>query len=301
MELILTHHIGGHHFCGTILTVACTGRYPATCPVEPGLSSKHGKSTLRDYLDYFLHNLISIDVYIVVKFFIMKNFKNSGYVHKMFDDLAADYDMMNNIISFGRHKTVKKTVINNVPVKTGDNILDVCTGTGDFPLFVSKKFGDSVKITAVDFSDKMLEIAKTRNKNNNNVEFINADALNLPFADETFDVAFISFGLRNLEDLRRGIVELKRVVKKGGYVVNLDMGKPKGFIGCIFRLYFFGIVPLLGKLFHGSSEPYVYLPESCESFPSQEELAGIFHELGFSDVKNYNFAFGALAQQVAKV
>ena len=232
---------------------------------------------------------------------ILNNKSKSEYVHEMFDKLAVDYDLMNNIISFGRHKFVKKQVIKNVPISDGMHILDVCTGTGDIPLFIAKKFGNSVKITGVDFSEKMLEIARKRNDRYNKTEFINADALNLPFEDNSFDAVFISFGLRNLADLRKGIMELQRVTKKGGYVVNLDMGKPKGILGYIFRLYFFGLVPLLGKLFHGSAEPYSYLPESCESFPNQEELVRIFYELGFNEVKNYNFAFGALAQQIARV
>lgn len=230
----------------------------------------------------------------------LKNKPMSEYVHKMFDDLAGDYDLMNNIISFGRHKIIKKSVINNVPIAGGMKILDVCTGTGDFPLLISERFGTSVEITAVDFSDNMLEIARKRCTGFDNINFLNADALNLPFENETFDAVFISFGLRNLEDLRKGISELERVTKKGGCVINLDIGKPKGLLGCVFRLYFFYIVPLLGKIFHGKSEPYVYLPLSSENFPAQEEIVIIFYELGFCDVKNYDFAFGALAQQVAR-
>jgi len=239
----------------------------------------------------------------------MKQFKNNfinnkvsvEYIHEMFDKLAADYDLMNNLISFGRHKSVKKQVIKNVPLKAGMEILDVCTGTGDIPIFIAKKFGDSVKITGVDFSEKMLEIALKRTGKYKNIKLVTADALNLPFEDNYFDAVFISFGLRNLVDLKKGLLELKRVTKKGGYVINLDMGKPKGFFNYLFRIYFFKFIPLLGKLFHGSSEPYSYLPQSCESFPDQEELVKIFYELGFDEVKNYNFAFGALAQQIAKI
>lgn len=233
----------------------------------------------------------------------MKNINKpkSEYVHEMFDEISSNYDLMNNIISLGMHKSVKKQVIKNAPLKPGMKILDVCTGTGDLPMFIAEKLGNSVKIIGVDFSEKMLAIAKRRNAEYKNIEFITADALNLPFEDDAFDAVFISFGLRNLSDLRKGILELKRVTKKGGCVINLDMGKPKGILGYIFRLYFFGLVPLLGKLINGNSEPYEYLPQSCESFPEQEELVKILYEEGFSKVKNYNFAFGALAQQIATV
>ncbi len=238
----------------------------------------------------------------------MKNFKDifnnkpkNEYVHEMFDSLAVDYDLMNNIISLGQNKPVKKQVIKNVSLSSGMKILDVCTGTGDFPIFITQKLGESIEIIGVDFSEKMLEIARKKNQKYKNIEFINVDALNLPFNDSTFDAVFIGYGLRNLSDLKKGILEFKRVTKKGGYLVNLDMGKPKGLVGYMFKLYFFNIVPLLGKFIHGSSKPYVYLPESCEDFPDQNKLVEIFYELGFSEVKNYNFAFGALAQQVAKV
>lgn len=232
---------------------------------------------------------------------IFQNTSKAEYVHDMFDELSSDYDLMNNIISFGQHKFIKKQTIKNVPIKSGMKILDVCTGTGDIAIFTAEKFGDSVEITGVDFSEKMLEIAKNRAKNYKNIKFVSADALNLPFEDNFFDVVFISFGLRNLSDLKKGLIELKRVTKPDGYVVNLDVGKPKGIIGYLFRLYFFGLVPFLGKLIHGSFEPYIYLPQSSESFPAQEELVRIFYKFGFKDVKNYNFVFGSIAQQVARV
>ncbi|OGI00566.1 MAG: hypothetical protein A2Y25_07670 [Candidatus Melainabacteria bacterium GWF2_37_15] len=211
-------------------------------------------------------------------------------IREMFDSIADKYDFLNNLISLGLHKNIKKCAIKHVPLKQGAKVLDLCTGTGDIVILLSEK---NVEITAVDFSPNMLEIAKKRAKNRKNISFMQADVLNLPFNDETFDAVFISFGLRNLTDLNKGILEMKRVVKTGGYVVNLDTGKPKGLFAPIFRFYFFKIVPLLGKA-------YKYLPESTQNFPSQEELVKIFLELGFKEVKNYNYAFGAIAQQVAK-
>lgn len=222
------------------------------------------------------------------------------FVHKMFDILAGDYDRMNNIISFGRHNFIKEQVIKNVPLSPDSKVLDICTGTGDIAILAAKRLNKSGKVIALDFSKNMLELAKKKSKGIENIEFIEADALNLPFPDETFDVVFISFGLRNLVDLRKGLIEMKRVTKKGGYITSLDLGKPKGGVNGIFKLYFSIIVPILGIFFH-KSNIYKYLPESNNRFPSQDKLVEILEELKFREVKNYDFVFGILAQQVAKV
>lgn len=228
------------------------------------------------------------------------NKPKAEYVKEMFENLAVDYDLMNYVISFGMHKFVKKQAVKNVPVKSAEKILDVCCGTGDISIFAAERFGSSAEITGVDFSENMLEIAEKKAHKYTNIKFMNADAMNLPFEDETFDVVFISFGLRNLSDFNKAILELKRVTKKDGFVINLDFGKPKSIPGQIFRLYFFGIVPMLGSIIHGNSVPFSYLPHSCEEFPDQERLVEIFQGMGFSEVKNFDFAFGAIAEQIAK-
>ena len=158
---------------------------------------------------------------------------------------------------------------------------------------------ENARVTAADFSENMLQIARKRAPGN--IKFVQADALELPFEDASFDAVFISFGLRNLENLEQGIEEMRRVIKPGGFLVNLDTGKPKGFIGKLFRFYFFNIVPVMGKIFCKNFAAYKYLPESTEDFPSQEELVEIFKQAGFRMVKNYDFIFGAIAQQVAKL
>lgn len=223
------------------------------------------------------------------------------FVQHMFDNIALDYDKMNEIMSFGMNRSIKKQVIRNVPLQSNARILDVCSGTGDIAVFLAKYFGMAGQITGIDFSQNMLNIAKEKAKGFDNIEFMQGDALNLPFEDETFDACFVGYGLRNLVDLKKGISEMKRVTKKGGYVVNLDLGKSTGIFSSLFRLYFFNIVPAFGKIFHGDYTPYRYLPESNESFPSQDQLVSIFKELGFSEVKNYNYVFGTIAQQIAKV
>jgi len=221
--------------------------------------------------------------------------KKSTDILNLFNSIANKYDLLNNLISFGMHKLVKQRAIRNVPLKKGAETLDLCAGTGDIAAMLAENF----RVTAVDFSENMLEIARKRNPGN--IKFIQADVLQLPFEDDSFDAVFISFGLRNLESLDKGIAEMKRVVKHGGFVVNLDTGKPKGFIGKLFRFYFFNIVPLIGKIFVKNFAAYKYLPESTENFPPQEELVEIFKHAGFRVVRNYNFVFGAMAQQIAKL
>jgi len=219
----------------------------------------------------------------------------------MFDVLASNYDLMNNIISLGMHKSIKKKAISKVKIKSGMKILDVCCGTGDISLLINQNYGNSVEITGVDFSENMLEISKKRAENFNNISFQKADAMNLPFVDGSFDIVFISFGLRNLTDIKKSIQEFKRVAKTGGYVVNLDFGKPNKLVYLIYRLYFFFIVPILGKLFNKNSEPYEYLPSSCAEFPAQNKLEEIFKESGLKNVKNINYLFGAISQQIAEL
>ncbi len=218
----------------------------------------------------------------------------------MFDTIAAKYDFLNDLISFGMHKSVKRKAIKRVCLQKNDKVLDLCTGTADIAILISEFFDNEINVTAVDFSENMLKIAEKKAKNHKNICFIQADALNLPFEDNSFDAVFISFGLRNLQDLDKGIVEMKRAVKNGGFVVNLDTGKPQGIWGNLFKFYFFNLVPLIGKFFCGNFSAYKYLPESTKKFPSPEKLVEIFKEAGFKEVKNYNFIFGAIAQQVAK-
>ncbi|MFH0702675.1 MAG: bifunctional demethylmenaquinone methyltransferase/2-methoxy-6-polyprenyl-1,4-benzoquinol methylase UbiE [bacterium] len=227
-----------------------------------------------------------------------------NFIYKMFNSLAKDYDKMNNIISFGLHSIIKKKALKNVQIKPGMQILDICTGTGDIAILLAKNLNMSCQITGVDFSENMLDIAAKKSNNLKNIRFIKANALNLPFENNSFDISFISFGLRNLEDLKKGLLEMKRITKKEGYIINLDLGKPKNIIGNLFRLYFLNIVPVLGKLFYHNNlnfNPYKYLPESSNDFPSQEKLIYIFNEIGLTEIKNYNFLFGTIAQQVAKL
>lgn len=210
-------------------------------------------------------------------------------IKEMFDSIASRYDLLNNLISLLQHKRIKKHAIKTIPLPEGAKVLDLCTGTGDIAILLSK-IHKNISITAADFSEKMLEIAKKRASKHPNISFMQADAMNLPFENETFDAVFISFGLRNLPDTEKALQEIKRVLKTGGYFVNLDTGKPKGLVSLPFKLFFFGLVPLLGSA-------YKYLPESTKAFPSQQRLVEMLEKLGFTDVKNHDYIFGAIACQ----
>lgn len=229
------------------------------------------------------------------------SFAMSDEIKKMFDNIAKNYDKLNNIISLNLHLGVKKQAINNVRLKRDFKILDACTGTGDIAIYLAKNIATEGFVIGTDFSRNMLKIAKEKAKGIKNLEFVNADTLNLPFNDNTFDVCFISFGLRNLTDLRKGLQELKRVTKEGGFVVNIDTGKPKGIVGFFFNLFFFHLVPLFGRIFNGDSTPYKYLPHSTKRFPSPERLVKIFEELEFKNVQKYDYLFGAISQQGGEV
>lgn len=222
-------------------------------------------------------------------------------IKEMFDNIAKNYDKLNNIISLKMHFCVKKRAISNVALNADSKVLDVCTGTGDIAIYLAKNVITDGAVTGLDFSQEMLKLAKDKAKKIKNLNFVSGDALNLPFDDNEFDACFISFGLRNLTDLKRGLQEMKRVTKEGGFVVNIDTGKPKGIVGFFFNLFFFHLVPLLGYFFHGDSSPYKYLPESTKNFPNPDELVKIFEELGFKNVKKHDFLFGAISQQIGEV
>lgn len=227
----------------------------------------------------------------------------TDYNRQFFDRLAPKYDTINEFLSFGMHRRFKRRAIRNAGIGPGQKILDICTGSGDIAIMIAREFPTS-QIIGVDLSDRMLEIAKNRAAGLRNLTFEKADALKLPFADRTFDVVFMGFGLRNLDNLQKGILEMARITKAGGRISSLDLGKPQGaFLKSVYSTYFLHVVPFLGAAFFHRNElnSFSYLAESSKYYPPQEELVGIFQELGLEDVKNFDFMFGAVAQQVGTV
>lgn len=222
------------------------------------------------------------------------------FVHSVFESIAPNYDKMNDIISFGRHKAWRKFTMKKMNMSPGDTAIDLCCGTCDWTISMAQTSGGS--ITGLDFSENMLEVGRrkiTEQGLDSSIVLVQGNAMALPFEDNTFQYATIGFGLRNVPDLRQVLKEMQRVVKPGGMVVCLEVSKPtwQPFKG-LYYFYFKHLLPLLGKLIAKRYEQYKWLPESLIQFPGREELAQIFRETGLTEVEAYPLTGGVAALHI---
>ena len=214
-------------------------------------------------------------------------------VRTMFDRISPVYDAMNRTMTMGLDQRWRRATAAAV-VRPGDRVLDACCGTGDLALAARRAGG---RVTGLDFSERMLERARRKSAE---IEWVRGDALALPFGDGSFEAATVGFGVRNLDDLERGLSELRRVLRAGGRVAILEITRPRGLLAPFYRLWFDGLVPLLGKLLPGGSA-YTYLPLSVRRFPGPEELASLLRAAGFEDVRWRTFAGGIVALHIGVV
>ncbi|MFZ5639170.1 MAG: demethylmenaquinone methyltransferase [Bacillota bacterium] len=231
---------------------------------------------------------------------IPKNYPDKEeYVKDIFDNIAKKYDVLNTVLSFNRDKYWRKVTVEKTGLKPGGHALDVCCGTGMITVELAKNAGPGGKVTGLDFSVEMLAIARENLKGSlyvDNIEYIQGNAMDLPFADDTFDCATIGFGLRNVPDMRKTLQEMMRVLKPGGRLVCLEFAKPTvpGFKQ-VYNFYFDKWVPFLGKLGVGLDGPYRYLHESWKVFPHQKELKEIFTEVGLDNAHYFELTGGVVA------
>ncbi|MFB5763118.1 demethylmenaquinone methyltransferase [Paenibacillus medicaginis] len=223
------------------------------------------------------------------------------FVHEVFESIAGKYDMMNDILSLRRHKAWRSFTMKKMDMQKGDTAIDLCCGTCDWTLAMAHA-SETGHIRGLDFSQNMLEVGKRKIEQEgkgNQITLVQGNAMELPFADNTFDYATIGFGLRNVPDLRRVLQEMQRVVKPGGRVVCLELSKPtwQPFKG-IYYFYFEQILPRLGKLFAKRYEQYKWLPDSLALFPGREELAVIFRETGLQNVTAHSLTGGIAALHI---
>lgn len=208
-------------------------------------------------------------------------------VSEMFDNVAGGYDALNRVITFGMDVKWRKRIVDIVAGKNPASILDIATGTGDMAILFAGS--SDAKITGLDISPGMLEVAHTKvNKKSlaNQISLEVGDAENLPFAGSSYDVVSVTYGIRNFENLKKGLAEIKRVLTNDGMLVILETSVPDHFPMRQGYLFYTGyVLPLIGRIFSKDKRAYSYLSESAMAFPYGERLKVILQEVGFGNVE----------------
>lgn len=225
--------------------------------------------------------------------------EKSSRVADVFHSVASQYDVMNDVMSFGLHRLWKQFTIAQSGVREGQHVLDVAGGTGDLSLAFSKKVGRNGLVILSDINEKMLLTGRNRLIDKGiteNIAFIQADAENLPFDDNQFDCLSIAFGLRNVTDKQRALHSMYRVLKPGGKILILEFSKPViPLFNTIYDNYSFKLIPKLGKWIANDEASYQYLVESIRMHPDQETLKNMLQTADFEDVKYFNLTGGIVA------
>jgi demethylmenaquinone methyltransferase / 2-methoxy-6-polyprenyl-1,4-benzoquinol methylase len=216
----------------------------------------------------------------------------------MFTSIAPRYDLLNHVLSFNVDRMWwRRTAraFQHIFSRPDARILDLCCGTGDMAFALRRQAGKSIpRIVGADFSHAMLQraTAKSSSTPESAPEWIEADALNLPFPPAYFDLVTSAFGFRNLADYNAGLHEIFRVLRPGGECGILDFGEPKGLLGAAYRIYFKQVLPRVGTVISGVRGPYAYLPASVERFPAPEEMLARMRRAGFSAVSWTPYTYG---------
>ncbi|AUU22880.1 bifunctional demethylmenaquinone methyltransferase/2-methoxy-6-polyprenyl-1,4-benzoquinol methylase UbiE [Aeromonas caviae] len=217
----------------------------------------------------------------------------------VFHSVAAKYDLMNDLMSFGIHRLWKRFTIDCSGVRKGQKVLDLAGGTGDLTAKFSRIVGETGQVVLADINDSMLKVGRDKLRNLgvvNNVSYVQANAEALPFPDNHFDVITIGFGLRNVTDKDKALASMFRVLKPGGRLLVLEFSKPVSeVIAKLYDLYSFKLLPKMGEIVANDSESYKYLAESIRMHPDQQTLAGMMENVGFEQVEFYNLTQGVVA------
>lgn len=227
-------------------------------------------------------------------------------IEAMFDHIAPAYDFMNAAMSLGQHRRWRDTALRmaSKAVPAPKRILDLATGTGDVA-FTLRRLYPEARICGLDLSEGMLSIARKRQEkeaptSSHPIEFLKGDCLQLPFEDSEYDLLTIAYGVRNFQDLRRGLKEMYRVLRPGGAVCIIELARPKAYIPLLgYRLYT-SIIPMVGRLVAGDSDAYRYLPESIAACPQRDGMTSLLREAGFDEAEWRQLTLGTLCIYIAK-
>jgi demethylmenaquinone methyltransferase / 2-methoxy-6-polyprenyl-1,4-benzoquinol methylase len=220
-------------------------------------------------------------------------------VAEVFHSVADKYDVMNDLMSFGIHRIWKKVTIEYSSVRKGQKVLDLAGGTGDLTAKFSQLVGDDGLVVLADINESMLKVGRDKLRDKGlfkNIEYVQANAEELPFVDNYFDCITISFGLRNVTDKEKALRSMWRILKPGGRLLILEFSKPQyQILNKAYDLYSFTMLPLMGKIVANDSESYRYLAESIRMHPDQNTLKKMMEDAGFVDVKYHNMTGGIVA------
>ena len=229
----------------------------------------------------------------------VKTAEKAGRVREVFDSVAAQYDLMNDLMSGGLHRLWKRFTIELSADRSGQTVLDIAGGTGDLAAKFSKLVGADGKVILADINAAMLSVGRDRLIDKgalSNIDVVQADAQFLPFEDNSIDCITIAFGLRNVTDKAKALRSMHRVLKPGGRVLVLEFSKPTSLLlSKVYDAYSFSALPAMGKLITDDADSYRYLAESIRKHPDQESLLEMVEDAGFVDCRYHNMTGGIVA------
>ncbi len=216
------------------------------------------------------------------------------FIKQIFTTVAPHVDVLSSSFSIGFDHLWRTKTVELSGIQKGERVLDVCTGTGELAVLLSRKVGNSGSVTGVDFCEEMLDQARRKKRDRYpNITYLLSDAKHLPFADNSFDTVTVSFGMRNIPDTGLALLEIKRVLKPGGKFVCLELTRPpEGWFRTVYEWYVFRMMPFIAEIVVKTAAPYLYLPRSIKAFYPPGEFRRLITESGYTDVTIYSMTRG---------
>jgi demethylmenaquinone methyltransferase/2-methoxy-6-polyprenyl-1,4-benzoquinol methylase len=223
--------------------------------------------------------------------------EKAGRIAEVFDTVSPQYDIMNDVMSFGTHRVIKWYAINASNIKPGSKVLDIAAGTGDLTILISKRVGPQGSVILSDINEQMLQAGRARLARADipdNVQFLRADSEDLRFEDNTFDAVTIGYGIRNFTNKMQALREILRVLKPGGQLTIIEFSKPTSKTLQMMADAYSSLWPTFGRILVGNGKPYRYLVDSIKMHPDQETFKSMMKDAGYAHV-NYENLMGGIA------